>query len=140
MIDPFTKLPGFHKAPAGLERTILRLIPKVFLVGTLLIFMPSLVARIWNVNEAPWMVGKFITTIDIYAFGLLTVLWTALFTVGVGALTVMVMKGPAYVADAYPLPDADKPRAPGQAEPALSAQTSLVPQTTLPPSYPRKID
>ncbi len=116
MIDPFTKLPGFKKAPAGLERKILRLIPKVFLVGTLLIFMPSLLARVWNMNEAPWVIGKFVTTIDIYAFGLLSVLWTGLFTIGVGALTVMVMKGPAYVADAYPLSDADKPRTPGQDE------------------------
>ena len=137
MIDPFTKLPGFKKSPAGLERKILRLIPKVFLIGTLMIFIPSLFVRIWNINEAPWMVGKLITTIDIYAFGLLSVLWTGILTVGVGALTVMVMKGPAYVADAYPLPDADRPRPLGQAEPAMPVQTT---QTTRPPSYPRKID
>jgi len=134
MIDPFTKLPGFEKAKAGLERKILRLIPRVFLVGTLLIFIPSLFARIWSLDQAPWMVGKLITTIDIYAFGLLSVLWTGLFTVGVGALTVMVMKGPAYVADAYPLPDADRPRPSGQVEPAMPAQT------TQPPSYPRRLD
>lgn len=108
-MDPFKKLPGFHKAPAGLERKILRLVPKVFLVGTVLILLPSVIARIWTMDDAPWVINKFITTIDIYAFGLLTVLWTALFTVGVGALTVMIMKGPAYVADAYPLPDAEKP-------------------------------
>ena len=110
-MDPFKKLPGYRKAPAGLERKILRLIPKVFLVGTVLIVLPSIVARLWTMDDAPWMVSKFISTIDIYAFGLLSVLWTALFTVGVGAFTVMVMKGPAYVADAYPLLDADKPRA-----------------------------
>jgi len=109
MIDPFTKLPGFKKSPAGLERKILRLIPKVFVAGTALIALPSLVTRLWNMDQAPWLIHKLITTVDIYAFGLLTVLWTALFTVGVGAVTVMVMKGPAYVADAYPLPDADKP-------------------------------
>ena len=108
-MDPFKKLPGYRKAPPGLERKILRLVPKVFLVGTVLILLPSVVARVWTVADSPWMINKFITTIDIYAFGLLTVLWTALFTVGVGALTVMIMKGPAYVADAYPLPDADKP-------------------------------
>ena len=108
-MDPFKKLPGYRKAPAGLERKILRLVPKIFLVGTVLILLPSVIARIWTVEDAPWMINKFITTIDIYALGLLTVLWTGLFTVGVGALTVMIMKGPAYVADAYPLPDADKP-------------------------------
>lgn len=119
-MDPFKKLPGYRKAPPGLERKILRLVPKVFLVGTVLILLPSAIARIWTMDDAPWVINKFITTIDIYAFGLLTVLWTALFTVGVGAFTIMVMKGPAYVADAYPLPDADKPRAlqPADSEPA----------------------
>lgn len=109
-MDLFKKLPGHRKAPPGMERKILRIIPKVLVVGTVAILLPSVISRIWTMDQAPWMINKFITTIDIYAFGLLTVLWTALFTVGVGALTVMVMKGPAYVADAYPLPDADKPR------------------------------
>lgn len=116
MIDPFTKLPGHKKAPPGLERKILRLIPKVFVTGTVMIFMPSLITRLWNLHETPWVVAKLITTVDIYAFSLLSVLWTTLFTVGVGALTVMVMKGPAYVADAYPLPDADKPRSIDESE------------------------
>jgi hypothetical protein len=109
-MDLFKKLPGYRKAPAGIERKILRLIPKVFLVGTVMILLPSIISRVWAMDDAPWMLSKFITTIDIYALGLLTVLWTALFTIGVGALTVMIMKGPAYVADAYPLEDADKPR------------------------------
>jgi hypothetical protein len=109
-MDPFKKLPGFRRAPPGLERKILRLIPKVFVVGTVMIFLPSLVARLWHMDDAHHLFSKFITTIDIYAFALLSVLWTALFTVGLGALIVMIMKGPAYVADAYPLIDADKPR------------------------------
>ncbi|MFW8565445.1 hypothetical protein [Orrella sp. 11846] len=117
MVDPFTKLPGHTKTPAGLERKILRLIPKVFLIGTVLIFIPSAIARLWSMDDAPWMVSKFITTIDIYALGLMVVLWTALFTTGVGAVTVMIMKGPAYVADPYPLSDADKPRSEKQQSP-----------------------
>ncbi|HEY7804797.1 MAG TPA: hypothetical protein VIC30_10250 [Orrella sp.] len=112
-MDPFKKLPGYRKAPAGLERKILRLIPRVFVLGTILMLLPSALARLWTMNDAAWVASKFISTVDIYAIGLLTVLWTGLFTVGVGAFTVMVMKGPAYVADAYPLPDADKPRAVG---------------------------
>jgi hypothetical protein len=35
--------------------------------------------------------------------------WTIVFTVVLGCLIVMIAKGPAYVADAYPLPDADAP-------------------------------
>jgi len=41
--------------------------------------------------------------------GLMILFWTALFTVAIGAFVVMVMKGPAYVADAYPLSDSDRP-------------------------------
>jgi len=109
-MDLFKKLPGFHRAPPGLERKILRLVPRVFWIGTVVIFLPSLVARLWHMDDATYLFSKFITTIDIYAFALLSVLWTALFTVGLGALIVMIMKGPAYVADAYPLIDAEKPR------------------------------
>ena len=125
-MDLFKKLPGFEKAPPGLERKILRWIPRVFLVGTALILLPSIITRIWTMGQEPWIVSKLLTTVDIYAFGLLTVLWTALFTVGLGALTVMIMKGPAYVADAYPLPDADKPRSlQDDASPAASYSAGL---------------
>ena len=109
-MDLFHKLPGYRQAPAGLERKILRLIPRVFLIGTALIAAPSMLARMMAWSSEPYETSKLITTIDIYAFGLLSVLWTALFTVGLGALIVMVMKGPAYVADAYPLQDAEQPK------------------------------
>ena len=33
--------------------------------------------------------------------------WTVVFTVGIAAFIVMMMKGPAYVADAYPLNEAE---------------------------------
>lgn len=110
MVDLFKKLPGFEKSPPGLERKILRLLPKVFWVGTIIISLPSLIARLGSMNEATYLVAKFITTVDIYTFSLLATLWTALFTLAVGAFTVMVMKGPAYVADAYPLIDSEAPR------------------------------
>jgi hypothetical protein len=110
MVDLFTKLPDFQKAPAGLERKILRLLPKVLLVGTTVIALPSLIVRVWSVSDAPYLVAKLIKTVDIYTFSLLATFWTALFTFAIGALTVMVMKGPAYVADAYPLIDSDAPR------------------------------
>lgn len=130
-MDPFTKLPGYQKAPPGLERKILRLIPRAFLVGTLAILLPSLLARVWHLDDADNLFGKFITTVDIYAFSLLSVLWTALFTVGVGAFIVMVMKGPAYVADAYPLIDADKPRCLAEVADAGSIRKSK--NTSTPP-------
>ena len=47
--------------------------------------------------------------IDIYAAGAIILHWTVLLTVAIAAFIVTVMKGPAYVADAYPLNDSDTP-------------------------------
>lgn len=105
----FKKLPGFVKTPAGKERVILRWIPKITLIGSLLIGLPSLIARLYPWALDPSETPKAIMTVDIYVLGLLVLFWTAVFTVAIGAFVVMVMKGPAYVADAYPLSDADRP-------------------------------
>ncbi len=109
----FKTLPGFHKSPAGLERQILRRLPRVFWVGTLLAALGAGLMRVlpWSGSEAE--LATRITTVDIYLISLVVLHWTVVFTVAIGAFIVMVMKGPAYVADAYPLPDADHPAAPG---------------------------
>ena len=41
--------------------------------------------------------------------GVLALHWTLVITVAIGCVIVMVMKGPAYVADAYPVPHSDSP-------------------------------
>jgi hypothetical protein len=105
----FKKLPGFQKTPAGLERQILRRLPHVLWVGTLLAAIGAGLMRLlpWSASEAE--VATRITTVDIYLISLVILHWTVVFTVAIGAFIVMVMKGPAYVADAYPLPDAERP-------------------------------
>lgn len=99
----FNRLPGFPSTPAGKERVILRQLPRAFLLGTLLLAIPSLVARlIVSPDDA-----LAVTTTDIYVIGLIALYWTVVFTLGIAAFIVMVMKGPAYVADAYPLQEAE---------------------------------
>lgn len=99
----FNRLPGFPRTPAGKERDVLRLLPRTFVFGTLLLAVPSLLARL--------IVGPddalAITTTDIYVIGLIILHWTVLLTAGIAAFIVMMMKGPAYVADAYPLLEAE---------------------------------
>ena len=51
--------------------------------------------------------------------------WSIVCTVAIAAFIVMVMKGPAYVADAYPLEDSDNPAV---AKSAKSAKTGNVPR------------
>lgn len=109
MTNAFNKLPGFQRTPPGIERTILRGLPRVTLLGSLLLCLPPLLVRLLPDGLAGTDAALLATTVDIYAISLLILHWTVVFTVAIGAFIVMVMKGPAYVADAYPLSDADFP-------------------------------
>lgn len=110
MINAFHKLPGYVKTVPGLERVVLRRLPATCVLGTLLLCVPSLLARLvpWDGNEAE--IAIRITTIDIYAISVVVLHWTVVLTAAIAAFIVMVMKGPAYVADAYPLVDSDEPQ------------------------------
>ena len=99
----FNRLPGFPRTPAGKERVVLRRLPKAFMLGTLLLGLPSLLARLIAGPDD----GLMLTTTDIYVISLIILHWTVVFTVGIAAFIVMMMKGPAYVADAYPLDEAE---------------------------------
>ena len=108
-MNAFNKLAGFTPTPPGLERLVLRRLPGGLLLGTLLIGLPALLARLfpWAGSEAD--VAVRILTIDLYAIAVVVLHWTIVFTIAIAAFIVMVMKGPAYVADAYPLEDAEEP-------------------------------
>ena len=54
-------------------------------------------------------VAKHIRSVDIFAIATTVTFWTAVFTVAIGCVVVHVMKGPAYVADPYPVEHADQP-------------------------------
>ena len=108
-MSPFNRLPGFVKTPPGLERRVLRLLPKVLLLGTLLVRMPSLIGRVVSMFRPELATAMPLSNVDIFGISLLLLHWTAVLTVAIAAFIVMVMKGPAYVADAYPLEDADAP-------------------------------
>ncbi len=99
----FQKLKGLGRTPAGLERVVLRGLPRVLWVGTVLLALPSLGVRWWWSGVQETEVLTRILTVDIYMTGVVVLHWTAVLTVGIGAFIVMVMKGPAYVADAYPM-------------------------------------
>ena len=108
----FNRLPGFQQTPAGQERDVLRRLPKALTLGTLLLCLPSLLVRLWWADAPAYEVSTLITTVDIYAISVLILHWTVVFTVAIGAVIVMVMKGPAYVADAYPMEGMDRPDEP----------------------------
>jgi len=105
----FNKLPGFTKTPPGRERTILRLLPKIFVIGSVILAIPSLAARLFISEGSETEIATRIMTVDIYVISLLVLHWTVVFTVAIGAFIVLAMKGPAYVADPYPLEDSETP-------------------------------
>lgn len=108
-MNAFNRLPGFVQTPPGRERDVLRLLPRVLVFGTLLLFVPSLAARIplgeWDAVEA----STRLQMIDFLALSIVVLHWTAALTVAIAAFIVMMMKGPAYVADALPVEDSETP-------------------------------
>lgn len=104
----FNKLPGSQRSQAGLERKILRWIPTALMAGVGLLALPSLILRL--TGRQGWGADQAASMTDIYAMGAILFYCNMIFVVATGAFIVMLMKGPGYVADAYPLSDADAPR------------------------------
>lgn len=109
MVNLFNKLPGHTKTPAGMERKIMRLLPRVALAGSVLVALPALIVRLLPMTDPDMAASKVVATVDILCIAVMIVFWITTITVGIGAFVVMLMKGPAYVADPYALSDADKP-------------------------------
>jgi hypothetical protein len=108
-VNLFNILPGFQKSPAGLERRILRALPRLLWQGTVVLALCAMAVQLWPWDGHEAQVFTRITTLQIWVMSLVVLHWTVVLTVAIGAFIVMVMKGPAYVADAYPLSDADRP-------------------------------
>ena len=110
----FNRLPGFVRTPPGVERDVLRGIPRYLVWGSLFLALPSLAVRLAGLfAEIPVAVSE-VMRVDIYTIALLIFWWTVLPTLAIAAFIVMVMKGPAYVADPYPLVELVPPMPPGR--------------------------
>jgi len=105
------KLPGSRREPPGLEWWVLRRLPGVLVVGTLVPTLAYLYAYLYPAPAPGDSIEKYLAGVAIAAIASVLTLWTAVFTAAIACCIVWVMKGPAYVADRYPLIDADAPRA-----------------------------
>lgn len=109
--NPLLKpLEGFTPSPPGLEQRILRRLPELLILGLAAIAAPTLLIRILPYDGSIQEWQSAIAMIDIVAIACGIFYITMLLTLGLGALIVKLMKGPAYVADAYPLIDSDQPK------------------------------
>lgn len=101
----FNVLPGFTPAPPGMERVVLRVLPRSLLWGSLAVAVPAILLRCGLLVAS----AQLTTAVETFVLGALLLHWSAVLGIGIAAFIVMVMKGPAYVADAYPLNDAADP-------------------------------
>ena len=109
-MDLLRILPHSRRAPSGLEWVVLKKLPIVLLGGTLVPAFFSALSHAFPPNGPPVMVARHLTSLDIFAIASVLTVWMTVLTVAIACLIVVVMKGPAYVADAYPLSDSDYPR------------------------------
>ena len=104
----FKRLHG-RMTPPGLEWEILKRLPKALALGSLIPLGLSVIVRLLPASEVGLYAAKRIMTVDIFVFATLLTFWTGVFTVAIGCVVVHVMKGPAYVADAYPVSHSSRP-------------------------------
>ena len=95
--------------PAGLEWVILKMLPKILIGGIFIPLFMSIIVRVFPAAESATEIAKHQTSIDILSVALFIVVLISVFTVAIGCLVVVLMKGPGYVADAYKLEDSDRP-------------------------------
>ncbi|MGB5625572.1 MAG: hypothetical protein WBM61_07575 [Woeseiaceae bacterium] len=95
--------------PPGLEWAILRRLPMALLIGTLIPAGLSALVRLLPPAESVDP-AKAVLTVDIFSVATAITFWTAVLTVAIGCIVVAIMKGPAYVADAYPVAHAGRPQ------------------------------
>ena len=99
----FRKLPGTQRVAYGLECRVLRQMPRLAAAAVLLPALLSLLARLWP-GEASQAQARQLQLVDFMMLGLAgTALWL-IAALSLVCVIVWVMKGPAYVADAYYLP------------------------------------
>jgi len=99
----FKKLKGFQRSPAGLEWQIWKKIHLIFGAGTVLPLMASAGAYLLDGFDANTQNARSVEQFFYVMVGLVILHWALVLTLAIGCAIVILMKGPAYVADAYPM-------------------------------------
>lgn len=109
--------PDRNTVSTAFERNLLLRLPFVLAGGTLIAALaPALVRLMAWAGVGPDPTAS-ITTADIIGLSILGLTFSSVTVLAIGAVIVLIMKGPAYFADSYPLQDADHPDPPSQATP-----------------------
>ena len=103
------KLPGHVRVPAGWEWRIFKKLPTVFFGGLALIGSIALAFHGFPPTGSADEIAKHLAGVDILSIAVAILHVTVVGTVAIGCIIVLLMKGPAYVADGFEVSDADAP-------------------------------
>lgn len=78
-------------------------------MGTMLPVLAVYLAPLLPLRGSEPEIAATLDLVKIYAISAVCLHWTVVLTLSLGCIIVVLMKGPAYVADAYPLQDTDRP-------------------------------
>jgi len=109
-VNPLNRLPGSRTEPLGLERRILHALPAMLALGTVLPALYVLGLHLMALGGPEVMLRK-VEMARYVATGAILLNLMMVLQVAILAGIVVLMKGHAYVADAYALPDTPGPRA-----------------------------
>ena len=108
----FNRIPNSPRSASGLEWRIWRKLPQIALIGTALPLLVLLLITLQQDGAGQrWLQLAQYVVMAVVLFH-----WTMVLTLAIGCVIVMVMKGPGYVADAYPVSHSDRPRAVPQSD------------------------
>jgi hypothetical protein len=105
------KVPHSPRAASGLEWTLWRKLPWIALLGTVLPLIALLALHMLSDPDTSPAQARWLQMADFFVGAVLVFHWTMVATVAIGCVIVMVMKGPSYQADSYPVSHSDRPRA-----------------------------
>lgn len=104
------KLPSTRRANSGLEWVLWRKLPLIAFLGALLPLLLMALAHWLADPQASAADARWLQQVDYMVLGVLLFHASMLVVAAFGCVIVMVMKGPAYVADGYPVSHSDQPR------------------------------
>ena len=124
------KIPHSVRSASGLEWSVWRKLPMIALVGTILPLLGLLLAHVLTDADADPEHARWLQMADFLVGAILIFHLTMVLTAAIGCVIVMVMKGPGYVADAYPVSHADRPRTTPETAQEAAASRPVQPRET----------
>ena len=103
------KNPDSIRAPAGLEWRLIRKLPRLTWLGLLALLLLWGALHAWPFDGDPHDIERRLRAFNYMLIGLAIFHITMVVTVALGCLIVMIMKGPQYTSDSYPVQDAERP-------------------------------